>query len=268
MKLSEARSILEAAGVENALSDARRIFSDIGGIPFPMLVGVDAECDLPEVRAAVMRRAEREPLQYILGYAHFYKETYEVNEGCLIPREDTEILVDTAIGLLPRGERVLDLCTGSGCVGISVLKNSEAGGATLVDVSEAALSIARKNADRNGVLDRGEFVLMDLMSAFPDGEWYAILSNPPYVSTGAYEKLERELYLEPKNAFVGGEDGADFYRRLIPECKKHLKKGGFIAFEIGYDQADILKALAEENLLNVKIINDLSGNARVALLTE
>lgn len=268
MRLSEARALLSSAGVENALSDARRIFSELGGIPMSALVGTDVECSSPTVEAAIMRRANREPLQYILGYTHFYKELYEVSEACLIPREDTEILVDTAIRMLPPGESVLDLCTGSGCVGVSVLSNTENTTATLVDVSAPALALAGKNAERNGVVQRTDLLLMDLTQEFPSGEWFCILSNPPYVSREAYARLERELYLEPKNAFLGGEDGGDFYRILVPEAKKHLKKGGFIAFEIGYDQAELLKALAYENSLNVEIIKDLSGNDRVALLTE
>ena len=268
MRLSEAKRILKEAGIEDHSFDARAIFSEIGGVRPADMIGNDPDLCSEEVLLAVKRRAAREPLQYILGYTYFYRERYTVNEDCLIPRRDTEVLVECAIRNLPRGESFIDLCTGSGCVGISVLSNTEGTRAVLADISEKALSVAERNAGDNGVADRAQLVLCDLRTDFPDGEWYAILSNPPYVSDGAYETLEREISYEPKIAFVGGEDGADFYRRLVPECLSHLKDGGFIAFEIGYDQAEIILEIAQDHGLCCEIINDLSGNPRVAFMKK
>ena len=241
MRLSEAKARLCDAGVPEYAHDARVLFSEIGGVPFSDMIGADPECDLKELDDALRRRCEREPLQYILGYANFFRERYTVNKSCLIPRADTELLVETAIKNIPEGESFADLCTGSGCVGISVLANTVGTTAILADISEDALEIARLNARDNGVENRAEFLLCDVCSELPIKKWYAILSNPPYVSDSAYLSLEREISYEPKIAFLGGEDGADFYRKLVPECLSRMKDGGFMAFEIGYDQAEILE---------------------------
>lgn len=266
MKLSEAKQILKNAGVEDYSHDARELFIEIGGIPRRDLIGSDPDCSSEELSAAIERRAAREPLQYILGYTYFYKERYTVGRDCLIPRPDTEVLVDYAVQHIAPGSSVLDLCTGSGCVAISTLVNTVRTKAHLVDISEGALAVARENARDNGVAHRVSFERCDLTKNFPAGRWDAILSNPPYVSSSAYRELEREISHEPREAFVGGEDGADFYRILIPQCKEHIHSHGFIAFEIGYDQAQILSALAEENGLSSEIIYDLGGNPRVAVL--
>lgn len=268
MRFQEARDLLTAAGVEDASYSAREIFIHIGGIPAKNIVMGDAESDSPELAEAVSRRAGGEPLQYILGFADFYRERYTVTPDCLIPRSDTELLVDIAVKNIPDGESFADLCTGSGCVGISTLKNTRNTRAVLADVSSAALAIAKKNSEDNGVSDRVELFCADLLRELPEGEFFAFLSNPPYVSESAYRELPREIYSEPKIAFVGGEDGADFYRSFTPRLKDRIKDGGFIAYEIGYDQADILRKVAEENGLNCEIFRDLSGNDRVALMRK
>ena len=121
MKLSDAVKILTEAGVENPRHDAREIFMRIGGIPLSSLIAKDTEASLPEVNDAISRRAKREPLQYIIGEVDFYREKYKVTKDCLIPREDTEILVDFAVKNIPEGKRFLDLCTGSGCIAVSTV---------------------------------------------------------------------------------------------------------------------------------------------------
>lgn len=268
MKLSEAKARLRDAGVPDFSHDAALLFSEIGKIPHSKMIGNDPECDIRKLEEAVERRCKREPLQYILGYTYFFRERYTVNESCLIPRADTELLVETAVERIPDGESFADLCTGSGCVGISVLANTVGTTALLADISKDALELARLNARDNGVENRAEFLLCDVRSELPPGEWFAILSNPPYVSDAAYASLEREIGFEPRIAFVGGEDGADFYRILIPACLSHLKDGGFMAFEIGYDQAEIIMDIADKHGLFCEIKRDLSGNPRVALLTR
>ena len=265
MTLKEAIKALSDAGIESAGYDAREIFSIIGGLPRSALVLSDAECEGEAVIDAIRRRASREPLQYIIGEVDFYRESYFVSPACLIPRADTEILVDYAVKNLPRGVRFADICTGSGCVAISVAKNTQETKAVAVDISADALAIARKNAERNQVSDRIEFVMADAKS-FVAEPIFALLSNPPYVSDSAYLELEGEIFHEPKIAFVGGSDGGDFYRALTKIYKDVIAEDGFIAYEIGYDQAKMLSEIARESNMSCEIIKDLSGNDRVAVL--
>lgn len=268
MTLKEAISALEAAGVPNPRLDARLIFSEIGRVPRHLLVFADTECSSFEVTEAINRRANREPLQYIIGEVGFYRERYKVCADCLIPREDTEILVELATKNIPRGARFLDLCTGSGCVAISVLKNTEDTTSLGIDISAPALSLARENARLNGVDSRLDLLRLDVLNSVAEGEFFAVLSNPPYVRENTYGELEPEIYFEPREAFVGGEDGLDFYRAITKGYKNSITDGGFLAFEIGFDQGDALRKIAEENSMSAEIITDLSGKDRVALLRK
>lgn len=263
MKLREAERLLRDAGIEDARDEARMIFRELGGLSLPDLISLDAEAEVDE---AVMRRAKREPLAYITGRAYFYREEYGVDENCLIPRSDTEILVDFAVKNLPRGGHFIDICTGSGCIALSVLNNTDSTTATAVDISAGAVAMARKNAHALGLSDRIELLVRDALKAAVEGEYDAVLSNPPYVTDGEYLALEKEIYFEPRAAFVGGADGGDFYRRLTPLYKDLLKPGGFIAYEIGAAQAGLLGGIAEENGMSCEIIRDLGGRDRVAVL--
>lgn len=266
MKLSDLTKALSGAGIENARAEARMLFEHFTDIKREKLYGTDAESDSPELAKAAERRCKREPLQYIIGYTDFYRERYTVTPDCLIPRQDTEVLVDTAVSLIPEGENILDLCTGSGCIAISTVKNTKNTTAVAVDVSDGALTLARKNAEANGTADRITFINRDVTDTALEGKFFAILSNPPYVTPEAYAGLEKEIFHEPKIAFVGGDDGLYFYRRLTELYKNSLKDGGFIAYEIGYDQAEGIAEIAEKNGMTVEIINDLGANPRVALL--
>jgi release factor glutamine methyltransferase len=211
-------------------------------------------------------------LQYILGSVGFYREEYEITCDCLIPRSDTEILVDEAVGRLKSkpGASFIDLCCGSGCIAISVLKNTAQTVATAVDISAGALRVAKKNASLNGIEDRIEFIEADVLKGndiFKGRKFDAILSNPPYVTNEAYEELAPEIFHEPKIAFVGGDDGMDFYNRIVPLLNGILKKGGFAIFEIGYDQADKITKLAKQNSLKCEIKKDYSKIDRIAVMT-
>lgn len=262
MTLKNAIEILREAGIDSPEYDAREIFRAYCTEPiFP-----DTECDDPRLEDAIERRKNREPLQYILGSVGFYREEYKVTPDVLIPRADTETLVDFAVKNLPEGALFLDLCTGSGCVAISTLKNTAHTRAVAVDLSEGALEIARENAEANGVSDRIDFLKCDLMSEVVRGEYFALLSNPPYVADRVYEGLEGEIFHEPKMAFVGGSDGGDFYRRLTPIYRDKIANDGFIAYEIGYDQAEMLRQIADECSMSCEILKDLGGNDRVAVL--
>ncbi len=266
MKLGEAIALLRSAGVPTPEYDARELFRRIGGLPANRPLPTDTECDRPELSEAIGRRALREPLQYIIGEVGFYRELYKVTPDVLIPRQDTEHLVEAAVKRLPRGAKILDLCTGSGCVAISTVKNTEQTSAVATDISEAALKTARENAELNGVSERIEFRRADALGEKTDGSFYAILSNPPYVTESAYSALEDEIYFEPRAAFVADENGLIFYKRILEEYRDSLEDGGFFAFEIGFDQGPALAELAEKNALSCEIIKDYSGLDRVALL--
>ena len=272
MTLKEAEARLLAAGIEDARAEARILFKKIGGLADYALVGISAKCESAELESALSRRERREPLQYILGEADFYRERYKVTPDCLIPRSDTEILVDYAVKNLPRGGRFLDLCCGSGCVGISVLNNTEATECVSLDISSAAVALTIENAQGIGVADRLTALCADVTSpehinliTEKSQKFSAVLSNPPYVTSRAYEGLAPEIFHEPKAAFVGGEDGMDFYRAITPMYKELIEQEGFIAYEIGYDQAELIRSVADENQMTCRVINDLSGNPRVAI---
>ena len=272
MRLSEAADRLRAADIPNALYEARLLFSHFGGLAPSQLYGGDPVCDTERIEPYLCRRERREPMAYILGEQGFYRETYLVSEDTLIPREDTEILVDFAVKHLPVGARFADLCTGSGCIALSVLNNTEGTTAVAVDLSEGALKVARKNAERLGLSERVRFaqadVLSDALSSVlsSDAPFDAILCNPPYIPREVYETLAPEIFFEPESAFVGEEEGMIFYRVLISALRPMLKAGGFLSFEIGYDQAERMRALAQESGYDAEILKDLSGNSRVALL--
>lgn len=268
MTLTEAVKALKDAGVESPEYDARELFLHFLGLKRNEIINKTENFDSAELNFAIERRIKREPLCYITGEVGFYRETLSVSKEVLIPRQDTEILVDYAVNNIPEGENFLDLCTGSGCIAISTLKNTKRTTAIAVDISEGALKVAQKNAKGCGVADRITFMRTDLLlEDIPtDEKVYAILSNPPYVKEDVYKGLSAEIFCEPKVAFVGGRDGMMFYLRLLPMSIPKLKKGGFIAFEIGYDQKQDIENLAQKYRCKCEIIKDYSGNDRVAVI--
>ncbi len=240
------------AGIENAAGETRLLQETFAG---------------KALEDAVQRRCTHYPLQYILGEWCFWRECYEVNEHCLVPRPDTEHLVEQAIKRLPQNACFLDLCTGSGCVAISTLCSRSDTRAVAVDLFPETLALAERNAVRNGVRERFTPKLCDVLEGCEWEERFdAILSNPPYIRAEAMETLSCEVKHEPSAALFGGDDGLDFYRAILEKWRKLLKKDGFFLFEIGYDQADEIKALAKEHGLCATIFRDYGGNDRVALL--
>lgn len=269
MTLKEATALLEAAGVNAPAHDAREIFAHFEGFDTATLLTRPDTPASEKTEAAIHRRANREPLQYIVGEVYFCNEVYSVSPDCLIPRPDTEILVEYAMKNIPRGENFLDLCTGSGCIAVSTLCGTADTTAVAVDISEAALEIARKNAERNGVADRLSFLHASVLEPLPlEEKYFAILSNPPYIDEEVYRGLEKELFHEPKIALVAEGRGAIFYERLVPLGLSLVKDGGFIALEIGYDQGDLLRNLAAGNGASIEIIKDYGGNERVAVIRK
>ena len=266
MTYKEAVKLLKDAGIGSCDYDARELFVHFGGFNRSEIFLNNPECDSTELISAVERRVNREPLQYIIGEVEFYRESYKVTPDCLIPRADTEILVDYAVRNLPEGAVFLDLCTGSGCVAISTLKNTKNTYCIAADIDGGALAVAEENAHINGVANRIHLRRIDLMSEVIDEPAFAVLSNPPYVRSSVYEELENEIFAEPRHAFVGGEDGGDFYRRFTPIYKEKISDGGFIAYEIGFDQADLLRQIAAECGMTCEILKDYGARDRVAVL--
>ncbi len=226
----------------------------------------------PELDEAFRRLAAGEPVQYITGIAYFYDETYHVSPDCLIPRPDTERLVELAVKFVGSSKmRMLDLGTGSGCIAISTAAHCSDLAVTAVDISPGALELAEKNALHNGVADRVSFMLADMrdsgfIGSLPDGGFDIIASNPPYIATGVLPTLDRSVRLEPMLALDGGPDGLDFHRTILKDYRKKLAPGGVMLLEIGYDQSGAVHALAEEYGYICKIHRDYGGNDRVAEL--
>ena len=185
-----------------------------------------------------------------------------VDENVLIPRQDTEILVEEVLRELTDGSRILDLCTGSGCILLSLLHYSNDCVGVGSDISEEALCVARKNAERLGI--RADFLCGDLFERV-GGRYDFIVSNPPYIASGEIRKLMEEVRLhEPLSALDGHEDGLFFYRRIIGECPDYLVRGGSLYLEIGWDQGGAVKALMEEaGFHEVRVTKDYAGLDRV-----
>ena len=231
----------------------------------------EIDLDNEELLSALKRRENHEPLQYIVGTWEFYRQTYKVNENCLIPRSDTEVLVEKAIDFLPKNAYFLDLCTGSGCIAISTLAEREDTSAIMVDKFPKTLEIAKENAILNAVEKRVNSLLFDVLTdeRFLEGECFdAILSNPPYIRPEVIEKLSEEVKREPYAALYGGDDGLIFYNKIVSSYSQFLKNDGFFLFEIGYDKADDLRRIANENGFKCEIFKDYGGNDRVAILMK
>lgn len=206
---------------------------------------------------AKIRVESGEPLAYVIGEWYFWEDTFKLNNACLIPRPDTEHLVEHSLKHIRPGDRIADLCCGSGCIGLSVLKNSKDTICTFVDISSEALEMAKLNAERMGLTDRCRFICQDIMKDRAEGDFDIILSNPPYIRSEVVPTLEVTRY-EPKLALDGGDDGMDFYRVLLRDYKPRV-----MILEIGYDQKDDIMALCD-----CKVYNDYGGNPRVAVLIK
>lgn len=211
-------------------------------------------------------RGKRIPLQHLTGEQEFMGLSFAVNERVLIPRQDTELLVEEALKRLRPGARVLDLCTGSGCIAISLKKIRPDLDVTASDLSGQALEIARENAKR--LRADVDFVQSDLLEEL-SGAFDMILSNPPYIPTKTIDTLMEEVrFHDPKMALDGGADGLFFYRRIIAESKSHLTRGGWLIFEIGHDQGETVShMMMEGSYTGVRVIKDLSGLDRVVVGT-
>ena len=207
------------------------------------------------------------PLQHITHRQEFMKMDFFVDENVLIPRPDTEILVEEVIKIAQKynSPRILDLCTGSGAIAISLKKFVPNADITAVDISEKALEIAKRNADK--LEAKINFVKSDLFDKLDNKKFDIIVSNPPYIRKDEIKKLSEEVQKEPKIALDGGEDGLDFYRIITEQAINYLKTGSFLCFEIGYNQKnDVIKIIEDEqNYKNTYCKKDLYGNDRIII---
>ena len=277
-------SELKNAKVMDPEVDARWLLEDCCGLRPDFLILKKAN-QIPEEKYAeykelIARRVTHEPLQQILGYTEFMGLKFKVTPDVLCPRQDTEILVETVSRIIKDGDRMLDLCTGTGCVLISVLsrggKNAKADSISGIgaDISEAALAVARENAKLNKVTDRSVWLHGDLFAALdqldPEQRTFDIITaNPPYIPSDAINWLMPEVRdHEPHTALDGGHKGLDYYERIVPAARDHLVEGGLLAVEIGYEQGEDVRAIFEVNgYRDIRINKDLSGNDRVVLGT-
>lgn len=215
-----------------------------------------------EYEIAVQKRAEHIPLQYIIGEQEFMGLRFKVYSNVLIPRQDTETLVEQVLKIVKPGMKVLDLCTGSGCVLISVLKNAPELTGMGSDISKTALLVAKENAKLHEV--DAEWVRSDLFDNITE-TFDVIMANPPYIPTGEILSLMPEVRdFEPENALDGGADGLDFYRKIAGQVKDYLNPGGYVYMEIGYDQGEAVSELMRNaGFTEVEVIKDLARNDRV-----
>ena len=221
-------------------------------------------------RNLIRKRKKRTPLAYLLGKTFFWNEVLEVSPGCLIPRPETEILVEQFIkdsGFKQNDSfSFLDLAAGSGAIGIALLRHFLQAKATFSDISSNALCILRNNLTRYNLWTRSQVICSDLFTAFRDQKWNAIVCNPPYLAESDFSELQPEVLQEPREALAGGRDGFDFYRRIVKQAKGHLVSGGWLFLEIGKGQSEIICGWLQENRFqNIQCFKDHAKIDRVIM---
>lgn len=260
--------MLQSAGIEEAECDARLLLEYSCKISQSDLLAHGDRTAEPQDQAAyedlLARRSSRIPLQLLTGVQEFMGLEFAVNGHVLIPRQDTEILVEEALRDLHDGMRILDMCTGSGCILISLLRYSNGCQGVGADVSRRALEVARENAGRLLEAGRAEFIQGNLFENV-QGKFDLIVSNPPYIPRGVIETLMPEVREhEPRLALDGGEDGLFFYREILAKSGDYLYGGGRIFFEIGCGQAAEVSSLMEQaGFLDINVVKDYAGLDRV-----
>lgn len=253
---------------DNARFEAEEIVMSVLGIDRTQLITEGKrkldEKEVNAVNGCLQRRISGEPLQYILGGCEFMSLPFYVESGVLIPRADTETLAEEIIKIAKPNAKILDICCGSGCIGISLASFIEKAAVTMLDISDKAIEVTAKNAKLNNVTGRVTVKKCDILSEYPDKKYDIIVSNPPYIETAVIDALQTEVKdHEPRLALDGGEDGLVFYRRITDIAPQMLNENGILAFEIGFNQGAAVKELMKSNFKDIKIIKDLTGNDRV-----
>ena len=267
--INKAQNTLEAAGIADSQVDSWLLAEFVFRITRAkyyanMQMTVDGK-SAEKYNELVNQRAGHIPLQHLVGTQEFMGLTFKVNENVLIPRQDTELLVENVADCLGNGERtVLDMCTGSGCIAVSIDRLSKDSKVTAVDISEKALEVAQENNRFNNA--NVTFIQSDLFTNVT-GRYDIIVSNPPYIRTDEIPKLMEEVKShEPVMALDGMEDGLYFYKKICNEASDYLNDNGKIFFEIGYDQGDDVSEILRQNrFCNIEVLKDLSGNDRVVI---
>jgi release factor glutamine methyltransferase len=265
---------LKKRGVEGARLDAELIVGQALGIErIKVIVGGERQlepAELEHIRALFKRRRGAEPVAYLRGFREFYGRNFRVDRRVLVPRPDTEILVQVALDAtrhLDLSARVLDLCTGSGCVAITLKLERPTIVVDATDLSEGAIAVARDNAQRLGAVFNVRFAVGDLFSALgdPSPRYDLITANPPYIATGEIAELQADIRdHEPHLALDGGADGLDLVRRIVAEAPKWLAQNGTLAMEIGAGQAPAVEELLRKRgFADVKSTRDYGGHDRV-----
>lgn len=262
----EGMEYLEQAGIGDAKIDARLLLEYVCHTAYSdLFTHGDREVTTEEralYQECLKRRATHEPVQHIIGECDFMGLTFQVSQHVLIPRQDTENLVEEVMKEMHDGMEILDMCTGSGCIILSLLHYSNDCKGTAVDLSEQALEVARANGQRLG--KEVNWIQSNLFEQV-DGKFDRIVSNPPYIATEVIEGLMEEVRdHEPRMALDGMEDGLYFYRRIITEARDYLYHDGMLYFEIGYDQGQAVSDLMREaGYIDVNVVQDFSGNDRI-----
>ena len=218
-----------------------------------------------EFEVLIKKRAERVPLQYITGEQEFMGLTFHVNSNVLVPRQDTETLVEEALKVVRPGMKIMDMCTGSGCVLISILKNAHDIEGIGYDISKQAINVAKENAKLNEV--PAVFERSDLFEDVVENDFDVIVSNPPYIPTDVIATLMPEVAeFEPREALDGKGDGLYFYSKILEQCKNYMKPDGYVLFEIGCKQGDSVSTMMRlAGFSEVHVIKDLARNDRVVM---
>lgn len=273
MKYNDIVNELNSYIIENSDIEAEIILNHLFGVNKANIIfDREREYEDEKIKSILEKRRQHIPLQHIIGKWYFMGREFYVSPDTLIPRPDTEILVENALRELKNGGSVADLCTGSGCIGISMLVYREdISSMLLCDISKSALNIAKKNAIANTVSGKCTFLCGDITRDLPNTKFDMIVSNPPYIPSKDIAFLSDEVKKEPMIALDGGEDGLDIIRFLIGEGLSYLNKNGKMLIEFGYDQGEIMDTLLDKKqkegkIKHYEIIKDYGGNDRVALI--
>lgn len=264
---------LKVSNTESPKIKARMLMQFILNVPRQYIIVNDmkelTQSQEKEYFESIQKLTKNIPIEHITNQKEFMKLNFFVDENVLIPRQDTEILVEEVIKIAKKinSKKILDLCTGSGAIGISLAKYIEKSEITATDISEDAIRVANKNAIMNNVEDKITFIKSDLFNNIPNNKYDIIVSNPPYIKKEIIKTLEKQVQNEPILALDGGEDGLNFYRKIIKQSYEYLKYGGYLCLEIGYDQKiDVIELLEnEEKYINIYSKKDLYGNDRIVI---
>lgn len=274
--IHEGSEKLRAAGVSQARLEASLLLSHALGCDRAALLAHDDQAlsdrQSQTFAAFVSRRAAGEPLQYITGHQAFYELDFEVTPDVLIPRPETELIVEAVLDLFPVDAEFsfADVGTGSGCIAISILHARPRSRAIAIDQSERALRTAQRNANRWAVTDRARLLKSDLFGELaPSDVFNLVVSNPPYVRDGELSALQREVQREPRTALAGGLEGLDVIRRLMKDTPGQLHAGGFLIFEFGINQDEAIRELVDDAVWElIEIRRDLQQIPRVIILRK